>query len=54
MGHVRMVLPDNLHFDLKRQALEERISLTTLLVKALRDYLNNQNRTQKKAENKDK
>ena len=54
MGHVRMVLPDDLHFDLKRQALEERISLTTLLIKALSEYLDNQSRTQKNAENKDK
>ena len=52
MGHVRLVLPDDLHFDLKRQALEERISLTTLLIKALGEYLDNQRITQRSAENK--
>ena len=50
MGHVRMVLPDDLHFDLKRQALEERTSLTTLLIKALQEYLNNQHGTRKNME----
>ena len=54
VGHVRLVLPDDLHFDLKRQALEERISLTSLLIKALCEYLNNQRRAQKNAENKGK
>lgn len=51
MGHVRLVLPDELHFDLKRQALEERVSLTTLLIKALGEYLDNRQETQKNAEN---
>ena len=50
MGHVRLVLPDDLHFDLKRQALEERISLTNLLIKALQEYLNNQHRTKNNME----
>jgi len=54
VGHVRLVLSDDLHFDLKRQALEERISLTNLLVKALHEYLNNQQRTQKEAPDKGK
>lgn len=39
MGNVRMVLPDDLHLDLKRQALEERTTLTALLIKALQEYL---------------
>lgn len=52
MGHVRLVLPDDLHFDLKRQALEERIFLTALIIKALREYLNNQRRSQKNVEKK--
>ena len=39
MGHVRIVLPDELHLDLKRQALEERVSLTVLLIKALQEYM---------------
>ena len=54
VGHVRLVLPEDLHFDLKRQALEERISLTTLLMKALQEYLNSQRRTEKNVENKGK
>lgn len=51
MGHVRLVLPDELHFGLKRQALEERVSLTTLLIKALGEYLDNRKETQENAEN---
>lgn len=39
VGNVRMVLPDDLHLDLKRQALEERTTLTALLIKALQEYL---------------
>lgn len=49
---MRLVLPDDLHFDLKRQALEERLTLTALLIKALHEYLNNQRRTQKDEEKK--
>ncbi len=43
---------DELHFDLKRQALEERISLAALLVKALREYLKDQRRTRENVESK--
>jgi len=52
VGHVRLVLPDDLHLDLKRQALEERLTLTALLIKALGEYLTNQRRTQKDEEKK--
>ena len=54
VGHVRLMLPDDLHFNLKRQALDERISLTTILIKALREYLDNQRINPKDAQSKDK
>lgn len=33
-------IPDELHWHLKRRALDERIALKELLVKALQEYVN--------------
>lgn len=39
MGNVRINLPDELHWDLKRRAIDERIPLKELITKALEEYL---------------
>ena len=39
MGNVRIDLPDNLHRNLKRRAIDEGIPMRELLVKALQEYI---------------
>lgn len=39
MGNVRINLPDNLHRNLKRRAIDEGIPMRDLLVKALQKYI---------------
>ena len=39
MGKALIVIPDNIHLDLKRRAIDERISLKDLIVKALQEYI---------------
>lgn len=39
MGNIRFNLPDDLHWDLKRRATDERITLKELVMKALQEYL---------------
>jgi len=39
MGKALIVIPDNIHLDLKRRAIDERIPLKELIVKALQEYL---------------
>jgi len=39
MGNVRINLPDNLHRNLKRRAIDEGIPMRELLVKALQEYI---------------
>jgi hypothetical protein len=39
MANIRYDLPDDLHWNLKRRAADERMSLKDLVVKALRYYL---------------
>lgn len=39
MGNVRISLPDDLHRNLKRRAIDEDISLKELMTKALQEYV---------------
>jgi hypothetical protein len=39
MGNVRIALPDELHRDLKRRAIDEGIPLKELIEKALHKYV---------------
>jgi hypothetical protein len=39
MANIRYDLPDDLHWNLKRRAADERITLKELVIKALRYYL---------------
>jgi len=39
MGNVRINLPDNLHRNLKRRAIDEGIPMRDLLIKALQEYI---------------
>jgi len=41
MGDVRIDLPDNLHRNLKRRAIDEGIPMKDLLIKALQEYIEN-------------
>ena len=40
MRNVRFTLPDELHKDLKRKAIDESIPLKGLVIKALQEYIN--------------
>ena len=39
MGDVRIDLPDNLHRNLKRRAIDEGMPMRDLLIKALQEYI---------------
>jgi metal-responsive CopG/Arc/MetJ family transcriptional regulator len=39
MGNVRINLPDNLHRNLKRRAIDEETPMRDLLIKALQEYI---------------
>jgi len=39
MANIRYDIPDDLHWNLKRRAVDERMSLKDLVVKALQQYL---------------
>lgn len=39
MANIRYDLPDDLHWNLKRRAADERITLKDLVTKALQQYL---------------
>ena len=39
MANIRYDIPDGLHWDLKRRAVDERMSLKDLVTKALQYYL---------------
>lgn len=39
LRNVRFTLPDELHKDLKRKAIDESISLKDLVIKALQEYI---------------
>ena len=41
MGNVRIELPDNLHRNLKRRAIDEDMPMRDLLIKALQQYIEN-------------
>lgn len=39
MGNVRLSLPEELHQDLKHEAIDQRIALKDLIVKVLQEYI---------------
>ena len=41
MGNVRIDLPDNLHRNLKRRAIDEDMPMRDILIKALQEYIEN-------------
>jgi len=39
VGNVRIFVPDDLHQDLKHEAINQRVALKDLIVKALQEYI---------------